>query len=310
MPKLPKSDFKSLKFDAVVGSPAQVSAGLATHSDLQVAHDSLSNGQSMLILANTFTPAQVISFNIVQKLRPQTGSSVLFNNQGERRGDIFTTPTFPTAMTHLQLNVGRNSGTITGTPGIVVDLWNTSGGLPIGGIGGFIASTNAVLFSALPNPLNYSTFTNFNLPSPFVLTPSTTYAFSTKQNVFDTGGAQMTFFTARPIQTQGYLFDDVEGAGFFATTFDEWAAFRIVGTATGVNISKRLRIEGSGYASQIEGILNFQAGSERSIVRGLRFNRKLTFNANQIQLADCWMAPSQVIEDNGIDNNIRIVTEA
>lgn len=162
MPKLPKPDFKSLKFDAVVGSPSQVAAGLATHSDPQAAHDALSDGQSMLILGSVFNLTQATPLVIAEKLRGFTGSSVMFNNQGERRGDIFVAPAFPVTLTDVQLNVGQIGSGITGTPKVVIDIWNTSGGIPTGGIGGFIASSTGVLYSALPVPANFSIFTNFN----------------------------------------------------------------------------------------------------------------------------------------------------
>ncbi|MEZ4871262.1 MAG: hypothetical protein R2827_03245 [Bdellovibrionales bacterium] len=294
--------------DAIVGSTAQVNAGLATHDDIQAAHDELVDGQKLLILENVLNLTTPTPLVIAEKLRGFSGSSIMFNNQGERRGDIFSTPDFPVNLTEIQLNVGLAGSGITGTPNVVVDLWNTSGGIPTGGVGGFIASSAGVPYASLPSPINFNAFTPFSF-SPFALAPSTVYAFSTKQDVFNTGGVSMAFYTVRPVLTQGYLFDDVEGAGFQIAPNDEWTSYKILGTANGLTLSKRLRIEGLGFGSQLAGIVTFEPGSENSIISGLRFNSKLTLNTDQIHISDCWQASGQEIDDNGQDNSIRIIQE-
>lgn len=53
--------YSPFAFDAVVGSPAQVTSGLATHSTLQAAHDAVVAGSVILILKGTYAGATTIS---------------------------------------------------------------------------------------------------------------------------------------------------------------------------------------------------------------------------------------------------------
>lgn len=291
--------------DAIVGTRAQVTSGLATHDNIQEAHDSLVNGQKLLILENSFSLTTPTPLVITEKMLGFSGSSSMDNKLGERRGDIFQTPSFPVKLTQIQLNVGLVNRDIAGTPNVIVDLWNTSGGLPTGGR--FIASSTGVPFTSLPR-LEFGTFVPF-IFTPFGLEASTTYAFSTKLGFINTGTDSMFFYTTRPIQTQGYLFDKMSGAGFQTDTSREWSAYKIFGTAGGFTVRKRLSIEGLGFGTKLDGIVTFEPGSENSIVSGLRFNSKLTLNTNQVHISDCWQAMGQEVDNRGIDNNIRIIQE-
>lgn len=66
-------------YDAIVGSAAQVTAGVATHSTLQDAHDAVASGSRILILNGvTITGATVITKRL--KIEGKGGGSVLTGN--------------------------------------------------------------------------------------------------------------------------------------------------------------------------------------------------------------------------------------
>jgi len=292
--------------DAIVGSAGQVSSGLATHDDIQAAHDSLLDGQKLLILENIIPLSSPTPLSIFEKLRSNNGSSVMPGNVNERRGDIFTTPSFLVTLTSFDLDIGILS-TISTDPSVIVEVWNTSGGLPTGVP---IAESVAIPFSSIGPQSFGTTFHNFQLVSPVALLPNTIYAFSVKQTAVDSGGAVVHFGLVRPVLTQGYLDSDNAGSSWITNGNDEYTAFKAFGAADGFTVSKRLIIEGSGYGSQLDGVVTFGPGSDRSIVNGIRFNSTITLNANEIHIGRCWQAPPAIVDDNGTDNSIRLIQEA
>ena len=297
------------KADAVVGSTRQVMDGIATHDDIQVAHDSLRDGQTLLLLENDHALNTQSPLTIVEKDIGVGFFRNFINSINTRIGDIFQTPPFPTTLEEIHLPIGVNTRPSSANPSnVIVDLWDTAQGLPTGGANGFIASSEALPVYQVPIS-RFDDFTQFTFPS-VNLQPSTNYAFTVKIDFQNPTSFVIKYHVKAPVLIQGYLFDSTSGDNFQTDPQVSWTSYKILGTSPGLAVSKRLRIEGLGFGSKIDGIVTFEQGSESSIIRDLRFNSKLTLNANQIHISNCWQSSNAQIDNRGIDNNLRLIQEA
>jgi hypothetical protein len=88
-------------YQAIVGSAAQVASGAATHTAIQAAHDSISAGQSILVLAGIYIEAAVT----ITKQCTIEGQG----NQSVLNGNLITTST----ATHCKFGKIRVTGNVT-----------------------------------------------------------------------------------------------------------------------------------------------------------------------------------------------------
>jgi len=75
--------------------------------------------------------------------------------------------------------------------------------------------------------------------------------------------------------------------------------------AGGTTITKQLFIEGRGYASQLTGSVNLNAGSSDTYITGLRFANNVNVNSavSALIITNCWLASGSNYVDGGVNAN-------
>jgi fructose-1,6-bisphosphatase len=78
-----------------------------------------------------------------------------------------------------------------------------------------------------------------------------------------------------------------------------------------VTVNKKVKIEGKGANSYINGTLTFTSAGNASYLQGLRFGGNITLpsDSSNIFIRDCWLVSSASISDLGTSNAILLIQE-
>jgi hypothetical protein len=114
---LVRSYITGVHYDAVVGTSTQVSAGQATHTSIQAAHDSAASGAKILVLQGTYSE----NLNITKK--------IFFEGKGHS-SSVTGTLTLGSGSSYSAVNMMRFGGNITinsGSNNIFLTCWQATG---------------------------------------------------------------------------------------------------------------------------------------------------------------------------------------
>lgn len=284
---------KSIKFDGILGSASDVISGAADFSDPQVAHDTLLEGSSILVLRNTFPGPASSSVVHLDKTEP-SNSDLSMDQNNNLFGTLFLShPTQVRILNSIAIEC-RNNAIVSTTAQIMLTLWETNGTIPTTKL----ATSTSFLPAAMP------TVTGVRHTFPFpatVLYPNKTYAFAF-DFILNFGGGNLIVGRRTPatlIPGMGYVTSNTDGFSWTAGGNFEFTNYNINTTNPGGYLfSKRFNWVGLGYDSYLNTALTLSAN--RSRFENLRYGGQVYILGNQSFMTG-WHPTGLRPIDRGVD---------
>lgn len=289
--------------NAIVGSPAQVVSGAATHSSFQAAHDAVADGDSILLLKGTVVGASPLPISVLEK-NEASNSDAGLDGVSNLFGTLF--PSSPTNYQYLSsIDIAvRNNGIVSVTALTKLTLWETDGDLPTIQI----AESNSFLPAALPTtPGVRHTFTFPNT----LLHPNKTYAFAIDFSD-DFGGGNLVIGRQTPatlFSGKGTVNSTDDGVSWSTGGDIEFIDYQINGeTLGGVTLSKKLFVQGLGNDSILSGAFFLGASASKSSFRDLKWDGLVALEGNQ-NFLEGWQSQGSELINAGVDNIFNVIEE-
>ncbi|MGE3682389.1 MAG: hypothetical protein AB7G93_11745 [Bdellovibrionales bacterium] len=293
---------KSIKFDGILGSVADVASGAADFSNPQVAHDTLPEGSSILVLRNTFTGPAGGSEVFLNKTEVSNSDAGLDGNS-----NLFGT-LFPSHANQIRILNSidveiRNNGIVSTTAQTLLTLWETSANLPTVKL----ADSNSFLPAQLPVATGIRH--TFTFP-PTILYPNRTYAFAF-DFVLNFGGGNVIVGRRTPatlIPGIGTVNSVNNGFSWTSGGNLEFTNYNLnTSTVGGYVFTKRFNWVGLGFDSKFNTAITL--GGNRSRLENLRYGGQVYIVGNQNFLTG-WHASGLSPIDQGIDTAAIVAEES
>lgn len=292
---------RSISFDGILGSSADVANGKADFSDPQVAHNTLPEGSSILVLRNTFTGPAGGSEVYIAKADPSNSDTGMDGNNN-LFGTLF--PSHPTQiriLNSIDIEI-RNNAIVSTTAQTLLTLWETSANLPTVKL----ADSNSFLPAQLPVASGIKH--TFTFP-PTILYPNRTYAFAF-DFVLNFGGGNVIVGRRTPatlIPGIGTVNSVNNGFSWTSGGNLEFTNYNLNTTTVGGYVfTKRMNWIGLGLDSKFNTAVTLVAN--RSRFDNLRYGGQLYITGNQNFLTG-WHATGVPPIDQGTDTAAIIAEE-
>jgi len=292
---------KPLNFDGILGSSADVASGAADFDNPQVAHDTLLEGSSLLVLRKSYTGPGGAPEVFLDKSDPSNSDAGLDGNNN-LFGTLF--PSHPTEiriLNSIDIEI-RNNGIVSTTAQTLLTLWETDGDLPIQKI----ADSDSFLPAQLPTATGVRH--TFTFP-PTILFPNRIYAFAF-DFILNFGGGNVVVGRLTPatlIPGKGTVNSTNNGFSWSSGGNIEFTNYNLnTDTIGGFVFTKKLNWVGVGHDCSFDAPITLVANSSR--FEAVRYGGQVYIVGNQNFLSG-WHANGLRPIDQGIDTAAIIAEE-